>query len=107
MDRILAALAATALIAQLGACTWVQTTPEGQKVSVGTADSVATCQRLGKVTVSVKSRVGGVERKPGKVAGELATLARNEGATMGGDTVVAESEDLNGSQVFGVYDCKG
>ncbi len=107
MYRFPAVLVAILLLVQLGACTWVQPTPEGQKVTVGTADSVAACKRLGKVTVSVKSRVGGVERKPGKVAGELATLARNEGATMGGDTVVAESEDLNGSQVFGVYQCGG
>lgn len=31
--------------------------------------------------------VGGYERKHGKVAGELETLARNDAATMGGNTV--------------------
>jgi hypothetical protein len=33
-------------------------------------------------------------------------LARNEGAGLGGDTVVAETHVSEGSQVFGVYDCK-
>jgi hypothetical protein len=49
--------------------------------------------------------VAGVERKPTKVANELATLARNEGALLGGDTVVAEGSVAEGRQVFGVYDC--
>jgi hypothetical protein len=61
--------------------------------------------RKGKVTVSLKNRVAGVERKPTKVAAELATLARNEGAQLGGDTVVAETPVSDGSQVFGVYQC--
>ena len=88
------------------ACTWVKTTPEGEPVSVATAAAVTDCARKGKVTVSLKSRVAGVERSPTKVANELATLARNEGAGLGGDTVVAESTVSEGSQVFGVYDCR-
>ena len=88
------------------ACTWVETTPGGESVSVASADAVTQCERKGKVTVSLKSRVAGVERKATKVATELATLARNEGAQLGGDTVVAESAVADGSQVFGVYRCK-
>jgi hypothetical protein len=88
-----------------GACTWVKATPEGESVRVASADAVGACERKGKVTVSLKSRVAGVERKPTKVAAELATLARNEGSTLGGDTVVAESPVSDGSQVFGVYRC--
>jgi len=88
-----------------GACTWVKATPEGESVRVSTLAEVAACERKGKVTVSVKNRVGGVERKPTKVATELATLARNEAVSLGGDTVVPESEAYDGRQVFGVYDC--
>jgi hypothetical protein len=87
------------------ACTWVKPTPAGEPVRVATADEVSACERKGKVTVSLKSRVAGVERKPTKVANELATLARNEGGLLGGDTVVAESPVAEGRQVFGVYDC--
>jgi hypothetical protein len=39
------------------------------------------------------------------VAEELATLARNEGALLGGDTVAAESPVAEGRQTFGVYQC--
>jgi hypothetical protein len=90
----------------LGACTWVKTTPEGEPVHVASADAVSDCLRKGKVTVSLKSRVGAVERSPTKVATELETLARNEGAGLGGDTVVAETTVSEGKQVFGVYQCE-
>ena len=107
MNKFISAAAAVALAGSLNACTWVKTTPEGEPVSVATADAVSNCLRKGKVTVSLKNRVAGVERKPTKVATELATLARNEGAQLGGDTVVAETAVKDGSQVFGVYQCKG
>jgi len=94
------------LAAAVGACTWVKPTPAGESVRVASAETVGDCVRKGKVTVSVRNRVAAVERKPTKVASELATLARNEGATMGGDTVVAETAVSEGSQVFGVYECK-
>lgn len=100
---LLAGLASGLCLAS--ACTWVKPTPAGEGVQVATADAVAACERKGKVTVSLKSRVGGVERKPTKVATELATLARNEGGLLGGDTVVAESDVMEGRQVFGVYKC--
>ena len=98
---LIAALAAVSL----QACTWVKPTPEGESVRVATAAEVADCERKGKVTVSVKSRVAAVERKPGKVATELATLARNDAPSLGGDTVVAEGAVIEGRQAFGVYQC--
>lgn len=88
-------------------CAWVKLTPEGESVRVASPDAVGSCVREGKVTVSLKNRVAGFERKPTKVADELATLARNEGALLGGDTVVAESTVADGRQVFGVYRCRG
>lgn len=105
MKRIGVVALMIALAVVEGACTWVKATPDGESVRVASADAVSTCERKGKVTVSLKSRVAGVERKPTKVATELATLARNEGSTLGGDTVVAESPVSEGSQVFGVYRC--
>lgn len=107
MSRI--ALAATLVLctALAGACTWVKPTPEGESVRVAPATDVVNCARKGKVTVSLRNRVAGVERKPTKVANELATLARNEGALLGGDTVVAESPASDGRQTFGVYQCGG
>ena len=86
-------------------CTWVKPTERGAAVQVSTALAVAGCERLGKVNVSVKDRIGRVNRKEAKVESELETLARNEGAVMDGNTVVAESEVEDGRQEFGVYRC--
>jgi len=105
MKRLMVCVLMMGLTALVGACTWVKATPSGESVRVASADAVGDCVRKGKVTVSVKNRVAAVERKPTKVASELATLARNEAATLGGDTVVAETAVSEGSQVFGVYEC--
>lgn len=105
MNRVYVLGTLAVCVSLASACTWVKPTPAGEGVQVVTADAVAACERKGKVTVSLKSRVAGVERKPTKVANELATLARNEGALLGGDTVVAEGPVSEGRQVFGVYVC--
>jgi hypothetical protein len=94
------------LAALSSGCTWVKPTPAGEFVRVAYADAVGACTRKGTVKVSLKDKVAGVGRKAEKVATELSVLARNEGATMGGDTVVAESPVSEGSQEFGVYQCK-
>ncbi len=73
---------------------------------VSDSTGVVNCVSKGQVNASLKSRVGGFERKPGKVAGELETLARNEAAATGGDTIVAESEINAGAQTFGIYICQ-
>lgn len=106
MKKYLNIVGVAVLAVLLHGCTWVKTTPAGESVRVATADAVRDCQRKSKVTVSLKNRVAGVERKSTKVANELATLARNEGGRLGDDTVVAESDISEGSQVFGIYDCR-
>jgi len=90
----------------LHACTWVKATPSGDKVVVSQALGISNCERKGEVESVLKSRVAGVERNATKVAGELETLARNEAARMGGDTIVAESTIWAGAQTFGVYRCR-
>jgi hypothetical protein len=94
------------LFALPAGCAWVKPTPEGEFVRVMTADAVVDCERKGKVTVSLRDRVAGFDRKASKVAKELTTLARNEGALLGGDTVVAETSVTEGRQVFGVFKCQ-
>jgi hypothetical protein len=106
MNKYLKIASVAVLAGCLYGCTWVKTTPVGESVRVASAEGVKNCQRKSKVTVSLKNRVAGVERKSTKVANELATLARNEGGRLGGDTVVAESAISEGSQVFGIYDCR-
>jgi len=84
----------------------VKATPEGENVTVSQAAGTENCLRKGEVESVLKSRVAGVERNATKVAGELETLARNEAARMGGDTIVAESNVRNGKQTYGVYRCR-
>lgn len=106
MNRLIALVFSSILATMTGACTWVKPTPEGEFVRVMTSEAVAGCERKGKVTASLKDRIAGMDRKASKVAKELATLARNEGALLGGDTVVAESPVTDGRQVFGVFRCQ-
>lgn len=105
MNKMQTTFVLVTLVTLIPSCTWVKVTPDGAKVRVATAREVGNCERKGEVTASLKSRVGAFERKPGKVAGELETLARNEGAEMGGDTVVAESNVKEGRQDFSIYRC--
>jgi hypothetical protein len=105
VNQILAAGLLVLLAGLAVGCSWVKTTPQGDSVRVAYADAVSNCTRVGDVKVSLKNKVAGIERKAGKVATELATLARNEGAVMGGDTVVAQSPVSEGHQAFGVYRC--
>ena len=86
-------------------CTWVKLSPEGEKARVLTESEVASCKKLGKTTVSLKSKVAGFERNVEKVKKELETLARNRAVDLDGDTVVPVSEIENGQQTFSVYRC--
>lgn len=89
----------------LAGCTWVKPTAEGEKVRIMTTKEVAACKRLGKTSVSLLDKVAGIERNEHKVKSELETLARNSGADMGGNAVVAETQPKDGKQTFGVYQC--
>lgn len=96
-------LAASALLA--AGCTWVATTPQGEKVRVLGADEVTKCERVGHTNVSVKASVAGVNRSREKVQGELDTLARNSAPDLDGDTVVRASPVEGGKQTYNVYRC--
>lgn len=91
----------------LSACqSWVQLTPEGAAVTlVGDAAKVSPCTRVGRANVQTLGKIAGVERGGQRLQDELLTLARNEAADLGGDTVVPESLITDGRQVFGVYRC--
>ena len=100
-------LAAT--IATLGlvanACTWVEPDAGGRAVRVAYADDLSSCTFKGDVTVSVKADIAGIDRKKLKVQDELESLARNEAATIGADTVQALEEPRGGEQRFAAYAC--
>jgi len=106
MPKVFVLLMFACLAFAASSCTWVKPTAAGESVRVADAVTTSACDRKGKVTVSLKDRIAGMDRKASKVAAELETLARNEGALLGGNTVVAESEIEDGRQVFGVFDCR-
>jgi hypothetical protein len=89
----------------LSSCTWVRVTSQGEGVRlVQSARAVEPCKKIGKVNTKVVSEVV-FSRDAEKVAGELADLARNEAATLGGDTIVPTSEINDGRRSFDVYQC--
>ena len=87
------------------ASTWVQLTPEGEKVVQLPLANVSNCTRIGSTRSSTLNKMLFLERNRAKLELELVTLARNEAGTTGGNAIVAESEIADGQQRFGVYRC--
>lgn len=88
------------------ACTWVEPTKEGSEVALVKASELASCEKVGTTTASVKHKVGIYTRSEEKVTEELTTLARNKAAEMGGDSILARGEASEGSMSFDVYNCR-
>ncbi len=93
------------LLLMISACTFVNLSPQGEKVRVLSADEVASCQYLGKTTATTRDKVAGVKRHPNAISYELQSLARNGAVKLGGDTVVADAPEMDGKQIFSVYRC--
>lgn len=98
---ILAGLAMLAI-----GCTWVKPTERSNEVRLVEPADIGHCRKVGTSTVSVLDNVVGIPRSYRKLSDELATMARNEAPNLGGDTVVAVSDIVDGQQVFDVYDCR-
>ena len=101
-----ASIAGLAVALLLSACTWVNLTPEGEKVVVLTAEEVVGCKHVGQTVVMLRDTVAGFKRSPERVQQELNTLARNSAVEIGGDAVVPQGEPEDGKQTFAVYDCR-
>lgn len=99
-------LSALALPLFAAACTWVEPDEAGKNVRVAYGKNLSACTSKGDVTVSVKYKVGLYRRNDLKVRDELESLARNEAARLGADTIQAIDEPLNGEQRFTAYDCR-
>ena len=98
-----------ALAFALPACTWVKIEPEAKQVRVvdAGADLSACGPMLSEIEVSVRDRVGFVDRNALKVRDELETLARNQAASSSADTLKPLQEPVNGEQRFGAWRCGG
>jgi hypothetical protein len=105
-ENCMRVLMATALLASLGACTWVKPTEAGKQVVVAQDFNVTSCRKLGTTTTTVKDKVGVFGRNVEKVEKELNMLAQDEAAGMGGDTIVPKGDVKDGSRAYDVYRCK-
>ncbi|MFL0799939.1 MAG: DUF4156 domain-containing protein [Agarilytica sp.] len=93
------------LVTGLAACQWVKPTEGADQVSLVKRAHILNCEKLGSTTSTVKEKVGIVKRKERKVVDELVTLAKNEAAGIGGDTIVANGTLQEGKQAFDIYRC--
>jgi hypothetical protein len=101
-----AAIAGLAALA--GSCTWVKLTDPGTGVRVATVAQVSSCKKLGATHTKTSTRIGFFSRSPQKIDSELESLARNEAADMGGDTIVSQGPaSSEGRRSFDVYRCAG
>lgn len=102
MKKILLALCVTTT---LTACSFVSLDPQARDVNV--ADNISAlknCKSLGNTTVSLWSKADTFQSDK-TVNTQLDTLARNQAATMGGNTVIPSSEINNGQRTYSVYNC--
>lgn len=90
----------------LQGCQWVKPTAAAQEVALVKPAHVENCEKLGSTTSTVKGKVGFVERKDQKVTDELVTLAKNEAASLKGDTIIAVGAPVDGRQKFDIYRCQ-
>jgi hypothetical protein len=95
------------LIAALAVgCAWVPLTEDGAKVTMISSNEVITCERVGNTKAAVLRKVWFVPRPKASVARELETLARNEGAKLGGNTVTPLGQEKDGHRSYAVYVCE-
>lgn len=90
----------------LNACVGVKETRRSQNVDLVKARYVEACDYRGTVDANVTPKIGGITiMSQKKTAKELITLAKNNAAEMGGDTIVVASGIRGGRQSFKVYRC--
>lgn len=98
-------LAMGALAVVVSGCALVELTPAGAGVRLASAQAVATCTDLGKITASVVHKVGFLPRHPDAVEENISVTARNKAAEMGADTIVPAGKVEDGKRTFNVYRC--
>ena len=85
-------------------CSWVRTTPGGANVREETAANVTACQEVGTAYGTTQTSVG-LPRNADVIREEQVTLARNQAAKIGGDTIVQAGAPSGGTLTFNVYRC--
>lgn len=107
-SRIVRTAVIAGVAALAGGCTWVKLSEPGANVRVGTVAQASACKKLGATHAKTSTRIAFFSRSSRKVDSELESLARNEAAEMGGDTIVAQGPaSSEGRRTFDVFRCTG
>ena len=89
----------------LPACTWVETTKEGDEVALVRSFNINNCSKLGTTNVTVTHKIGILTREDEAVMQDLVIAAKNRAAEMGGDSIVAKEPVVEGKMSFDIYKC--
>ena len=94
------------LVILVAGCTWVKETEGAKDVALVKSVHAVGCQKIGHTKSTVKDTIGIIERGERKVSNELITLAKNDAASRGGNSIVATSGIVDGSQTFDIHHCE-
>lgn len=97
-------LAVAALTLALAGC-WVAPTPVSKNVIVANGVDVAHCRLVGQADLDVPEKLGTLQRVPDDMENDLQTLAKNQAANAGADTVAPLTIQTGGRQTWGYYAC--
>ena len=98
-------LFAACLVLALGCRSFVKLSPEAEQVRVAAPSAVESCERIGKTNARTRAKVWVFHRRQATVEQELADLARDDAAEMGGSDVAPLGDIEDGKQSFGIYRC--
>ena len=101
--KLVTAMALGTLV--LSGCSWVDLDPKADDVLLLKPFQTKQCEQIRKTTSQVLDKLWFVNRNQEKMADELATLARNTAAQLGGNAVVADSDIVEGKQTFIILNC--
>ena len=90
----------------LPACAWIETTEEGSEVTLVKEFNVNNCLKLGRSNASVTHKIGVLTRDEEAVLEDLIIVAKNKAAEIGGDSIVAKGNAVEGKMSFDIYKCK-
>lgn len=93
-------------VVALSACAWISPDVNSHHVALVKPQAALNCDPVGHTTSKTLSKIVVVNRNLEKQRNEAIILAKNQAATMGGDTIVAKTALENGEQTFAVYRCK-
>lgn len=105
MKNLKSNLAVVCSFILLASCSFVKLNPQATNTQVvSDVGALSDCKYLGDTNASIWSKAGTFQSDK-SVESQLDTLARNDAATMNGNTVVPKSDIVEGKRTYGVYEC--